>query len=54
MDLNGNEKGRIFLHLNRYEHLSFYPLLYSVYNKKIYSLVEDEEDEIWKIHISKF
>lgn len=54
MDLKGNEKGRIFLPLNRYEHLSLYPLLYSVYNKKIYSLVEDEEDEIWKIHISNF
>jgi hypothetical protein len=37
MDLKGNEKGRIFLLLNRYEHLSFYPLLYSVYKKNMRS-----------------
>ncbi len=54
MDLKGNEKGRTFVKLNTYKHLSFYPLLYSVYKENIYSLVEDEEDETWKIHVLKF
>ena len=53
MDLKGNEKGRTFIPLNVYEHLTFYPILYSVYKGKIYTLVEDEEDEIWKIHVSE-
>ena len=53
MDLKGNERGRTFVKLNSYKHLSFYPLLYSVYKGNIYSLVEDEEDETWKIHIKK-
>lgn len=54
MDLMGNEKGSAFIPLNQYEHLSFYPILYSVYKGKIYTLVEDEEDEIWKIHKTEF
>jgi len=54
MDMKGNEKGRTFVKLNSYKHLSFYPLLYAVYKENVYSLVEDEEDETWKIHIVKF
>ena len=50
LDLKGNETGRYFIRLNRLEHLSFYPLIYYVYQNKIYTLVEDEEDEIWKIY----
>jgi len=54
MDLKGNEKGRNFIKLNAFEHFTFYPLLYSVYKGNVYTLVEDEKDEIWKIHVSKF
>ncbi len=54
LDLKGNEKGRTFIMLNRYEHFTMFPILYSVYEKNIYTLVEDEEDEVWKIHTSKF
>jgi len=54
LDLKGNEIGRTFVKLNSYKYLSFYPLLYSVYKENIYSLVEDEEDETWKIHVLKF
>ncbi len=54
MDLKGNEKGKTFIALNTYEHFTMYPLLYSIHKGNIYTLVEDEEDEIWKIHISKF
>ncbi len=53
LDLKGKEQGRTFIPLNRYEHLTLYPILYSVYKGKIYTLVEDEKDEIWKIHISE-
>jgi len=54
LDLKGNEIGRTFVKLNRVKHFSFYPLLYSVYKEKIYSLVEDEVDETWKIHVVTF
>jgi len=54
LDLKGEEKGRTFIPLNSYEHFTLYPILYSVYKGTIYSLVEDEEDEIWKVHISNF
>ena len=54
LDLKGNEKGKTFVALNEYEYFSFYPILYSVYNGKVYSLVEDEDDEVWKIHVTDF
>ena len=53
-DLKGNEKGRTFVILDEYEHFSFYPILYSVYKDKIYSIVEDPDDEVWKIHVTDF
>lgn len=54
MDLKGNKKGQTFINLNSYKYLNFYPLFYSVYKDNVYSLVEDEEDETWRIHISIF
>jgi hypothetical protein len=54
MDLKGNEKGRIFITLNTYEPFSFYPILYSCYKGKIYTLVEDEDEETWKAHVFEF
>ena len=52
LDLKGNEKKRLYIPLNDLEPLSFYPLFYTVLNGKIYTMVEDEEDEVWKIHIT--
>ncbi len=54
LNLDGNEKGRMFIRLGAYEPFSAYPILYSVYKEKIYSLVEDEEDEVWQVHVRKF
>ncbi len=54
LDLKGNEKGRIFIKLNAYEHFTFYPIFYSVYKDKVYSLVEDEDEEVWKIYVTDF
>jgi len=54
LDLKGNEKGRTFMKLSEYELISFYPVFYSIYKDKIYSLVEDEDDEVWKIHVTDF
>jgi hypothetical protein len=54
LDLKGNEKGRTFIPLGTYEYFTWYPVFYSVCRGKIYTLVEDEEDEVWKIHISTF
>jgi len=50
LDLKGHEKGRTFIRLNTYEPFSLYPILYSAYKNHIYTLVEDEDDEVWKIH----
>jgi hypothetical protein len=54
LDLKGNEKGRVFIPLSDYEYFTWYPVFYSVYKEKIYSLVEDVEDEVWKVHVSAF
>lgn len=54
LDLRGNEKGRTFIPLSTYEYFTWYPVFYSVYRGKIYSLVEDVEDEVWKIHVNTF
>jgi len=50
LDLRGHEKGRTFIRLNAYEPFTLYPILYSVYKNHIYTLIEDEDEEIWKIH----
>ena len=54
LGLNGEEKGTVFIPLSRYEVLSFYPVFYSVYQDRVYSLVEDEEEEVWRIHVTDF
>lgn len=50
LDLKGRELGRTFIPLAEYEPFTFYPLLYSVYQDKVYTLVENEEDEGWMVH----
>lgn len=54
LDLKGNEKGRTFIQLSEYDLISFFPVFYSIYKDKIYTLVEDEDDEVWKIHVTEF
>jgi hypothetical protein len=53
MDLKGKELGRKFIPLEEYIPLSFYPILYSSYKGNMYTLVENEEDENWEIHVTK-
>ena len=54
LDLKGNEKGRTFIKLSEYEHFTAYPILYSIYKGEIYTLVEEEDDEIWQVYVQKF
>ncbi len=53
-DLKGTEKGRKFIPLTEYELISFYPVFYSIYKDKVYSLLEDEDEETWKVHVTEF
>jgi hypothetical protein len=50
LDFKGNEKGRLFIPLEEYVPFSFYPILYSVYQGNIYTLVEDQDEEVWQVH----
>jgi hypothetical protein len=50
LDMNGQEKKRVFVPLSRYIPFTYYPLLYSVENGIFYSLVEDEDEEVWYLH----
>lgn len=52
LDLNGKEKKRLFIPLSRYIPFSFYALLYSAEKGNIYSLVENEDEETWELHLS--
>ncbi|MCK4942644.1 MAG: hypothetical protein KAS65_03660 [Candidatus Aminicenantes bacterium] len=51
LDMIGREKKRVFIPLSRYVPFTYYPLLYSVENRVLYSLIEDEDEEVWKLHI---
>lgn len=51
LDFNGTELNRLFIPMADYIPFSYYALLYSVENGKLYSLVEDPDEEIWKIHV---
>jgi len=53
LDLKGNEKNRVFVPLDAYVPFTYYPILYSVYQEKMYTLIEDENDEVWKVHITE-
>jgi len=54
LDLKGNEKGLAYIPLTEYELISFYPVFYSIYKDKVYTLVEDEDEETWKVHVTEF
>jgi len=49
MDLQGKELGRTFIPLDKYIPFTFYPVLYSVYQGKVYTLVENIEEECWEL-----
>ncbi|MCK4835201.1 MAG: hypothetical protein KAT17_01110 [Candidatus Aminicenantes bacterium] len=53
LDLKGNEKSRVFIPLDHYIPFTYYPILYSVYKKNIYTMIEDVEEETWKIHTTE-
>lgn len=52
LDLQGQELGKTFIPLAEQEPLSFYPILYSINQKKAYTLVEDEDNECWSLHVT--
>ena len=52
-DLEGKELGTKYVPLDHYVPFTFYPILYSVYRGKMYSLVEDVEEEVWRLHMTK-
>jgi len=54
LDLEGNEKGEWYIPLTEYEYFTWYPIFYSVYKGKVYSLIDDADDEIWKVHVTEF
>jgi len=47
LDLKGKELGRTFIPLAEYEPFTFYPILYSICQDKVYTLVENDEDDGW-------
>lgn len=49
LDLQGQELGRTFIPLSTFEPFSFYPILYSVSGRTVYTLVEDENEEGWVV-----
>jgi hypothetical protein len=51
LDLKGKELNRVFVPLSRYIPFTYYPTLCTVENRILYSLIEDEEEEEWKLHI---
>lgn len=52
IDLKGHEKKRVFVPLDTYIPFSYYPVLYSVFRGKVYTLIEDVDNEVWKLHIT--
>jgi len=51
-DLEGRELATKFVPLDPYVPFSFYPILYSVYRGNLYSLIEDPDEEVWRLHIT--
>ncbi|MCK5005091.1 MAG: hypothetical protein KAS21_08380 [Candidatus Aminicenantes bacterium] len=53
LDMKGNEIKRLFVPLDRYVPFTYYAILYSIDNDKMYSLIEDEDEETWELHITE-
>ncbi len=52
LDMRGKEIRRIFVPLDRYIPFTYYAILYSIDNGKMYSLIENEDEETWELHIT--
>ena len=52
LNMKGDEIKRLFVPLDRYVPFTYYAILYSIENGKMFSLIEDEDDESWKLHIT--
>ncbi len=52
MDMKGEEIKRLFVPLDRYVPFTYYAILYSIENGKMYSLIEDEEEETWMLRVT--
>lgn len=52
LDMKGKELNRLFVPLDEYIPFTYFAILYSIENGKIYSLIEDADEEIWKLHIT--
>jgi len=53
LDMKGKEINRLFVPLDRYVPFTYYAILYSIENGKMYSLIEDEDEETWDLHITE-
>jgi len=52
LDMGGKEIRRLFVPLDRYVPFTYYAILYSIENGKMYSLVENEDEESWTLHVT--
>ena len=53
MDFKGKEQGRTYVPLQEAEPFTYYPLLCSIENGRYYSLISNEDDETWELHMKK-
>ena len=53
LDMKGKEIKRLFVPLDRYVPFTYYAILYSIENGKMYSLIEDEDEETWELHMTE-
>jgi len=52
LNMAGNEIKRLFVPLDRYVPFTYYAILYSIENGKMYSLIENEDEESWELHVT--
>ncbi len=53
LNMDGKEVRRLFVPLDRYVPFTYYAILYSIEKGKMYSLIEDEDNESWKLQVTK-
>jgi len=52
MDLKGNEQKRVYLPCPENIGMDYYPK-YAIHNGNFYTLIENEDDEVWELHKNK-
>lgn len=52
MDLQGNERKRVFVPVPEMVGMDYYPK-YDIYNRAFYTLVENEDEEVWELYRSE-